>query len=217
MRDRIDLFRNRPVFPNGRASVIDIHRAGRSNLGSDGATVAVMLRVLLLALLAVAGCRHDGDPPPLHPREGELPPLPPSSGTPVGYLLDNASQLQLRDDQFEKLKQIDQSLAAKDDAIDTQLRLIEKPAEDPPSEKGQPPTRHNNAPGAQIRTTPDASKLHAARKANDTEALQKAFALLDPAQQATARKLLEERGITPPGGEPKQPRRTSDDGVPLEP
>lgn len=176
-----------------------------------------MLRAMLLALLVIAGCRHPSDPPPMHPKEGELPPLPPASGTPVGYLLDNASQLQLRDDQFQKLKEIDQSLAAKDDAIDTQLRLIEKPAEDPPTEKGKPPARHNNAPGAQVRTTPDASKLHNARKANDSEALQRAFALLDPAQQATARKLLEERGITPPGSDAKQPRRTSDDGVPLEP
>jgi hypothetical protein len=176
-----------------------------------------MLRATLTALLLLAGCHHDTDPPPMHPKEGELPPLPPSSGTPVGYLVDNASQLQLRDDQLKQLKEIDKSLAAKDDEIDTQLRLIEKPQDDPEAPKGAPPPRHNNAPGAQVRTTPDAGKLHDARKTNDSEALQKAFAILDPAQKATARKLLEERGVTAPGSDTKQPKRTSDDGVPLQP
>ena len=176
-----------------------------------------MLRATLLALALLAGCRHDTDPPPMQPKEGDLPPLPPSSGTPVGYLIDNAGQLQLRDDQLQQLKDIDKSLSARDDEIDTQLRIIEKPAEDPPVEKGQLPPRHNNAPGAQIRTTADAGKLHSARKANDFEALQKAFALLDPPQQVTARKLLEDRGVTAPGSDTKAPRRNTDDGEPLEP
>jgi len=175
-----------------------------------------MLRAILYAVLVLASCHHDTDPPPMRPKDGELPPLPPSSGTPVGYLVDNAGQLQLSDDQFAKLKDIDRSLSAKDDEIDTQLRLIEKPEEEPAAEKGAPPPRHNNAPGAQIRTTPDAAKLHSARKANDFDALLKAFAVLDPAQQTTARKLLEDRGVTAPGTT-KAPKRTSDDGTPLEP
>jgi hypothetical protein len=176
-----------------------------------------MLRALFLAVLAISACHKDVDPPPMHPKEGELPPLPPSSGTPVGYLVDNAGQLKLTDDQLRQLKDIDTSLSARDSEIDTQLRIIEKPAEDPPSEKGSPPVRHNNAPGAQVRTTPDAAKLHAAKRENDFEALQKAFKLLDAEQQATARRLLEERGVTAPGSAPKQQRRTTDDGVPMEP
>jgi hypothetical protein len=175
-----------------------------------------MLRATVVVLLLLVGCHRDTNPPPVHPTESELPPLPPSSGTPVGYLVDNASQLQLRDDQLQQLKDIDRSLAARDDQIDTQLRLIEKPMEDPQPAKGEPPPRHNNAPGAQIHSTPDSVKLHRERKDNDFEALRKAFALLDPAQQTTARKLLEDRGITAPGSEPRPPR-TSDDGVPLEP
>ena len=55
-----------------------------------------------------------------------------------------------------------------------------------------------------------------AKDLNDSEALQKAFALLDPAQRTTARKLLEDRGITPPGGT-KPRKETSDDGTPLKP
>lgn len=146
-----------------------------------------------------------------------MPPLPPSSGTPVGYLVDSASQLGLRDDQITQLKQIDDSLAARDAEIDTQLRIIEKPEEDPEPARGSPPHRHNNAPGAQVKTTPDAAKLHSARKSNDFEALQKAFALLDPPQQTAARKLLEDRGIAAPGGEAKRPKHDSEDGTPIEP
>jgi hypothetical protein len=135
----------------------------------------------------------------------------------IGYLVDSAKQLELRDDQLTKLKEIDTSLAARNDVIDTQLRVIEKPHVEH-AEKGQPPPRHNNAPGAQIKTTGDAGKLHAAKKANDKHALDLAFALLDPPQQEKARKLLDDRGISAPGSKPKQPApKTEEHGVPLEP
>src|SRR5262249_38881495 len=150
----------------------------------------------------------------MRPSEGEPPPLPPSSGTPVGYLVDNAAQLNLRDDQLTKLKQIDQSLSARDAEIDTQLRMIEKPADDPEVAPGTPPPRHNNAPGAQIKPSPDAAKLHDARNTNDREALNEAFALLDPTQQATARKLLEDRGVAAPGTAVKPPQRDTSDAAP---
>ncbi|MEJ7601356.1 MAG: hypothetical protein WKG01_25855 [Kofleriaceae bacterium] len=146
------------------------------------------------------------------PKEGELPPLPPASGTAVGYLVDGAAQLKLRDDQIKKLKDIDSSLAARNDGIDTQIRSIERPND----EGGDPNKPHNNAPGAAIKTTPGSAKLHEAKAVNDREALTKAFALLDPAQQEAARKLLDERGIAAPGGpKPKQTERGSDDGQPL--
>ena len=177
-----------------------------------------MLRALLCALLLLTACRKEIDPTPSHPQQaGDLPPLPPSSGTPVGYLVDSASQLGLRDDQLTQLKQIDDSLAARDAEIDTQLRIIEKPEEDPEVPRGAPPPRHNNAPGAQIKTTPDAAKLHSARKTNDFEALQKAFAVLDPGQQTAARKLLEDRGVTAPGSEAKPPKHDDSNGTPVEP
>jgi len=169
-----------------------------------------MLRFVLLLSLFASAC-GSSDPKPMSPKEGELPPLPPASGTAVGYLVDNASQLKLRDDQFEKLKAIDTSLAAKNDSIDTQLRTIERPDEAPP-EKDKPPPRHNNAPGAQITTTPDAQKLHKARADNDQDALRKAFAVLDDDQQAIARRLLDERGISSPGPAKKADKAPSDEG-----
>lgn len=172
-----------------------------------------MFRLLLiLAVLATGACKRDPDP--IQPKEGELPPLPPASGSIVGYLIDNASQLSLRDDQLDKLKQIDFSLAAQNDSIDTQLRAIERPAEEP-TQKGQPPPRHNNAPGAQVVTTPDAQKLHKARADNDRNALVKAFAVLDPDQQQTAKRLLDERGIAVPGTKQKPQPRSDADGTPM--
>jgi len=174
-----------------------------------------MLRTLLLtAGLALVGCHHD--PKPMTPKEGELPPLPPASGTTVGYLVDNATMLKLRPDQLDKLKEIDTSLAARNDSIDTQLRSMVKPDEEP-AEKGKPPRRHNNAPGAQVKTTGETGKLQEARTANDRDALKRAFELLDPDQKEAARKLLDERGIAAPGAEKKAPTHTDADGVPLEP
>lgn len=173
-----------------------------------------MLRYVLVVLVLASACKHD--PKIMTPKEGELPPLPPASGTAVGYLVDSATQLKLRDEQLKKLKEIDASLSARNDSIDTQLRVIEKPDDEQP-EKGKPPPRHNNAPGAQVKTTRDAAKLHEAKKANDKEALDKAFAVLDPDQQEIARKLLDERGVAAPGTKTKETKRGSDDGVPLEP
>jgi hypothetical protein len=173
-----------------------------------------VLRFLLIALVTFAACNKD--PQVMQPKDGELPPLPPASGTAIGYLVDGAKTLELREEQVSELKKLDASLAARNDSLDTQLRAIERPDEQP-QEKGQPPPRHNNAPGAQVRTTPDAAKLHAAKKANDKEALDRAFALLDPPQREKARQLLDERGISTPGGKPKEVPKSTEDGVPLEP
>ncbi len=174
-----------------------------------------MVRTLLLVVaLGTAAC-GSSDPKPMKPKEGELPPLPPASGTAVGYLVDNASQLSLRDDQLEKLKELDTSLAAKNDSIETQLRTIERPDEAPP-QKDKPPPRHNNAPGAQVTSTPDAQKLHRARDSNEQAALEKAFALLDDGQKEIAKRLLGERGITAPGVKAAGDKpRTEADGKPL--
>ena len=174
----------------------------------------MVLVVVGFTVLGLGACNKD--PKIMTPKEGELPPLPPASGTAVGYLVDSAGQLKLREEQLTKLKEIDASLSARNDVLDTQLRVIEKPDVEEAA-KGAPPPRHNNAPGAQIKTTGDAAKLHAAKKANDKDALDRAFAVLDPAQQEAARKLLDERGISSPGSTAKEPVRTEDSGVPLEP
>lgn len=179
-----------------------------------------MLRFTLLAaiFLASSGGCHKDSAPPLAP--GETIPLPPASGTPVGYLLDNAGQLQLSDEQMGKLRQIDNSLSARNDGIDTQLREIEVPEEqEGPDKRGNMPPIPNMAPGAMpTRSTTDAGKLHEARAANNKDALEKAFAMLDAKQRVEAKKLLDARGVSSPGGTTSaEPPRTDDTGVPLEP
>jgi hypothetical protein len=161
------------------------------------------MRFALAFVLAVAaGCHHD--PQPTHPAAGELPPLPPASGTPVGYLIDSSSELKLRDDQLTKLKDLDASLSAKNADLDVQLRQIEKPEEEedptPQEQKaGKKRARHNHAPGAAMQTNGDAAKLHELHNANDRDALKQAWAILDAEQQSAAKKILEDRGVEVPG------------------
>src|SRR5512143_2034375 len=82
-----------------------------------------LLLALALASAAALGCKEKQEViEPSGP-----PPLPPASGTSVGYLVDAAGDLQLSDDQLTKLKQIDSSLAARNGDIDAQLRQAEQP------------------------------------------------------------------------------------------
>jgi hypothetical protein len=174
------------------------------------------MRLWFVLLLAFASCR----PQPTKPAPDEIPPLPPASGTAVGYLIDATGELQLRDDQLTKLKDIDESLAAENGQIDAQLRQLEKPVPEeqlsPQQQKaGVKPQRYNNAPGASTITTDNSVKLRKLRDQNDQDALKKAFAVLDPPQIEKAKKILEDRGVAIPG-QPKQAEtRSEEDGQPL--
>lgn len=175
------------------------------------------MRLIFVLAVTLAGCHYDGKP--IHPKPGELPPLPPASGTPVGYLIDSAADLKLRPDQVQQLKQIDQSLATTNADIDAQLRQIERPQEEPPpspqdQRAGKTGPRHNHAPGAAITTNADAGKLHAMRTRNDRDALTKAWAVLDPGQQTAATQVLEGRGVEVPGAVKQQAAAPADDSKP---
>jgi len=159
--------------------------------------------VLVVALLAPVACHKEA--PPAYAEQ----PLPPASGTPIGYLIDNSSQLELSAEQVTKLQAIDDSLSARNEGIDTQLREIEKPEVEEEDPKNPRLTAPNMAPGAQpTRTTKDAGKLHDARTANTNDALEKAFAVLDAKQQDKARYLLAERGIVAPKAKKGAPAPT---------
>ena len=171
----------------------------------------------VLALVLAAACGGSTPPPPQNPTD--LPPLPPASGTPIGYLIDSSSELKLNDTQLTQLKDLDSSLSAQDADIDVQLRQIEKPEE----EEQQTPQevkahvkkdRYNNAPGASVKTNADAGKLHAIRDQNDRVSLYKAWNVLDKDQQVTAKKILEDRGVEVPG-EKKPVAKPSEDGTPV--
>lgn len=168
---------------------------------------------LLLALLLVFACHNETSP--AHPKSGDLPPLPPASGTPIGYLLDSQSDLKLRDEQVKKLQELDSSLAARDAEIDTQLRSIEKPEQEEPTPKGQKPRRRNMAPGSSGPPQGDAAKLHAMRDANDRDALKKVWAILDKDQQEVAAKILGDHDVEVPGQKKHQGPATTDEGTPL--
>lgn len=174
------------------------------------------MRLLFVLLLAVVGC--SSQPKKLAP--DEVPPLPPASGTAVGYLVDAAGDLKLRDDQLTKLKEIDASLAAENGQIDAQLRQIEKPVPgeelSPQQQKaGEKAARYNNAPGASTIQTNDSVKLRKLRDDNDRDALKKAFAVLDPDQLDKAKQILTERGISYPGETKKEDTRDPNDGQPM--
>jgi hypothetical protein len=176
------------------------------------------MRLLMLIAVAILGAAACG------PRQeviepGGPPPLPPASGSVIGYLVDAKRELALRDDQLAKLHQIDDSLAAQNGSIDAQLRQIEKPV---PGEElspqqmkaGERPARYNNAPGASTITTSDSQKLRRMRDDNDREAIEKAFALLDPEQVTKAKRILQDRGVRVPGEAAQSAEPDNDAGRP---
>jgi hypothetical protein len=148
------------------------------------------------------------------------PPLPPASGSVIGYLIDAKRDLALSDDQLAKLERLDQSLAARNGQIDAQLRMIEKPA---PAEQltpqqmkaGEKEARYNNAPGASTMGTNDSLRLHKIRDDNDAAALNDALAVLDATQQVTAKRILQDRGVDVPGQTKNAPASDRDSGAPL--
>jgi hypothetical protein len=170
-----------------------------------------MRHVVVLLFTLAAACHNDA---PAHPTD--VPPLPPASGTPIGYLIDSRADLKLRDDQLKQLQDLDASLAARDAEVDTQLRQIDerKQAEEGPP----PPGSHrpkNRAPGSSGKATGDEAKLHQIREAQDRDALKKAWAVLDKDQQTAASKILTDHDVEVPGGPKKQGVNTADDGTPV--
>jgi hypothetical protein len=84
-----------------------------------GPTLILVAAVALAGFELGLGCSHDPKPTVVEP--AGPPPLPPASGTPIGYLVDDAGELKLSDDQLTKLKAIDDELAAKLGTLDAQL------------------------------------------------------------------------------------------------
>src|SRR3569623_592813 len=90
-------------------------------ISSQRAAYRPRMKRLLLAF--VLACGGSSSPPAQTP--ADKPPLPPASGTPIGYLIDDASELHLRDDQLTQLRQLDTQLAADLDALDTRIRAAQ--------------------------------------------------------------------------------------------
>jgi hypothetical protein len=172
-----------------------------------------VLPAICLCLAVFAACHHDTPQPKLEP--GEVAPLPPSSGTPVGYLIDAAPDLKLTGDQVTRLQSIDDALGAQLESIDSQLRASSKPA--PNEQSQQAPMRGGRGMrgggmhgggmggGGRGRRGPGQGSGSAAPVANPRlvqdrarevrQALARALAVLDPDQQTAAKKLLADRDI----------------------
>jgi hypothetical protein len=84
-----------------------------------GSTLVLAAAVVLAGFELGLGCSHDPKPAVVEPAGPA--PLPPASGTPIGYLVDDASELKLSDEQLAKLKAIDEELAGKLATLDAQL------------------------------------------------------------------------------------------------
>ncbi|HET7501466.1 MAG TPA: hypothetical protein VFK02_10700 [Kofleriaceae bacterium] len=69
-----------------------------------------LLRLVVALSLCATGCSHEATQ--VVQPANEPPPLPPASGTPIGYLLEDG-RLQLTADQRTKMKEIDEELAGR--------------------------------------------------------------------------------------------------------
>jgi hypothetical protein len=197
----------------------------------------------LAAVLAVAlalpgglgsqlGCSRPAPREPADPvvEPDEHPPLPPASGTPIGFLVDDAGTLTLSDDQLGKLRAINDELA-------TQLAIDDgdmKPEPVQPAKKDDNKGRglgfraggsqegfggYNggfpNAPrtagqqgtddqgGSRQYVIPAATvnKVYQARAKHTLAAIKRALVVLDAGQQKVARRVLVDHGVNLDTGE----------------
>jgi len=185
------------------------------------------MRRASLAFVVLLGCSHD------HPavvQPDEHPPLPPASGTPIGYLVDDAGELGLRDDQLSRLKAIDDDLAAKLAVIDGAGRGA-SPA--PGTRQGQGGRRRGGGggrrgggrrggmagagagSGSAAQAPASAASADRANRATEDRAvdvraaIEQALALLDVGQRVIARRVLVDHGVDPDAGRPRAARPTT--------
>lgn len=180
----------------------------------------VLLAALLGGLGVGLGCSHEAKPVVA---PDEHPPLPPAS--PLGYLVDDAGELKLSDDQLAKLRELDDALGAKLATYESELRNGEPvPQGDPTPPRGQlnggaiaqgsrAQGSVGDVPFAGVQTGPPVAesktyvvrgetitRIHRDRARDTRAAIQRAFALLSAAQQTIARRVLTEHGVNPDTG-----------------
>jgi hypothetical protein len=188
-----------------------------------------MRTALGLALAVVLACSHEAKPTA---QPDDHPPLPPASGTPIGYLIDDAGELALRDDQLTQLKAIDGDLSDRLAVLDSQQRGDRPRGGDSATQTGRHRGGRRGGTGgggmggagtsggmagrgsrggggrragsgagsgsasSSADGKTDAVNRATSEKATDVrQALQRAFALLDPNQQDIARRVLSDHGV----------------------
>jgi hypothetical protein len=184
---------------------------------------AAILVVALVPAGAGLGCSRDARPAQPVVAPDEHPPLPPASGTPIGYLVDSAGDLTLSPDQLDKLRAIDDHLVGQLATDDSEMRPDPVPPsnrEDKPRGLGfrggaAGPDRTGAINAGSTGTGPAATSTsgqivipastvnHVAtqRAHHVRDALRGAFTVLDATQQVAARRVLTEHGVDPDTGE----------------
>jgi hypothetical protein len=204
---------------------IGAESASRYNRGAMKPGSAAIILLVLGASIAAGpslGCGSQARPVV---QPDEPPPLPPTSGTPIGHLIDS-SELTLSDAQLGDLKVINDELARQLEADDRALRPEPAPAA-PREEKPRglgfhaagradgmgggseafpgASTGGNAGDAAQTQQTvisaATANQVYRQRARHVRDAVQRALALLDPGQQAIARRVLSEHGVNLDTGE----------------
>ena len=173
----------------------------------------------MFAILLAGACHHDPAPATPIVDPADKPPLPPASGTPIGFLIDDSTgELKLSDDQVAKLRDIDTQLAAELEKIDAATRAANKPADgDSPAPQqsgrrgggrhggggmgGSSPSggHHKGGGGGSGAPSPatqaNLGKLSDERNSDVKDALTRAFSVLDDKQQTTAKKILSDHDV----------------------
>lgn len=91
---------------------------------------------LVIALAPAVACRSSE--PAIVVEDPGPPPLPPTSGTPIGLMVDEAARLKLRDEQISKLREIDEALVSHNESVEAQLRALDRPPAGGGGEGGPP-------------------------------------------------------------------------------
>jgi hypothetical protein len=203
-----------------------------------GPTRDLVAAIALAGLALGAGCSHEARPV-VAPEEHA--PLPPASGSPIGYLVEDAGELKLSDDQLTKLKAIDEDLAAKLAVLDGQLRGA-SPAAPAPSQStgrrgrgfrgggrqggmaGRTGGGGSGSAGGRGRRSQAAGsnasvsgQVTEERAADVRAALDSAFALLDAVQRVVARRVLADHGVDLDAGRPTSKPTPAEPEQPAEP
>jgi hypothetical protein len=186
------------------------------------AALAVIVAVSLVSTFA--GCSREAKPVA---QPSEQPPLPPSAGTPIGHLVDNAAELKLSDDQLRKLRTINDDLAAQLAGDDSELhpervatpeqeqtgrglgfRAAGRTSEGAGGGAGgfpRNPSAGNQSDGSTSREilvpASTVNYVYQQRARHVRDAIHRALGLLDPDQQAIARRLLTDHGVNLDTGE----------------
>lgn len=194
-----------------------------------GPTLVLAVAVVLAGFELGLGCSHDPKPTVVEP--AGPPPLPPASGTPIGYLVDDAGELKLSDEQLTKLKAIDDELAAKLGTLDAQLHSPSAAAGSGQSRgrrrggggggggfrggggrrggmrgggagSGSGSGSGSAAPRSAAASADTINRVNEERAADVRDAIDRSLALMDVVQRVIAKRVLTEHGVDLDAGRP---------------